>query len=43
MTKLTDRGTTQTLGLVMDAASFLRELWHALTEVPAPKAVRSLR
>jgi hypothetical protein len=43
VTKLTDRGTTQTLGLVMDAASFLRELWHALTEVPAPKAVRSLR
>jgi lysine-ketoglutarate reductase/saccharopine dehydrogenase-like protein (TIGR00300 family) len=41
--KLTDRGTTQTLGLVMDAASFLRELWHALTEVPAPKALRASR
>jgi lysine-ketoglutarate reductase/saccharopine dehydrogenase-like protein (TIGR00300 family) len=29
VTKLTDRGT-QTIGLVMDTASFLRELWHAL-------------
>jgi lysine-ketoglutarate reductase/saccharopine dehydrogenase-like protein (TIGR00300 family) len=29
VTKLTDRGT-QTIGLVMDSASFLRELWHAL-------------
>ncbi len=28
VTKLTDRGSTQSLGLVMDAASFLRELWH---------------
>jgi lysine-ketoglutarate reductase/saccharopine dehydrogenase-like protein (TIGR00300 family) len=43
VTKLTDRGTTQTLGLVMDAASFLRELWHALTDVPAPKATRIAR
>jgi lysine-ketoglutarate reductase/saccharopine dehydrogenase-like protein (TIGR00300 family) len=43
VTKLTDRGTTQTLGLVMDAASFLRELWHALTDVPAPKATRVAR
>jgi lysine-ketoglutarate reductase/saccharopine dehydrogenase-like protein (TIGR00300 family) len=30
VTKLTDRGSTQSLGLVMDAASFLRELWEAL-------------
>jgi len=30
VTKLTDRGSTQSLGLVMDAASFLRELWDAL-------------
>jgi lysine-ketoglutarate reductase/saccharopine dehydrogenase-like protein (TIGR00300 family) len=30
VTKLTDRGSTQTIGLVMDAASFLREIWHAL-------------
>jgi lysine-ketoglutarate reductase/saccharopine dehydrogenase-like protein (TIGR00300 family) len=30
VTKLTDRGSTQTIGLVMDADSFLRELWHAL-------------
>jgi lysine-ketoglutarate reductase/saccharopine dehydrogenase-like protein (TIGR00300 family) len=37
VTKLTDRGT-QTIGLVMDVDSFLRELWHALTEVPAAKA-----
>jgi len=35
VTKLTDRGSTQTIGLVMDAASFLRELWHALAEHPA--------
>jgi lysine-ketoglutarate reductase/saccharopine dehydrogenase-like protein (TIGR00300 family) len=32
VTKLTDRGSTQTIGLVMDAASFLREIWTALTE-----------
>ncbi len=36
VTKLTDRGSTQTIGLVMDAASFLREMWHALTDVPTP-------
>jgi len=30
VTKLTDRGSTQSLGLVMDAASFLRELTEAL-------------
>lgn len=30
VTKLTDRGSIQTLGLVMDAASFLRELSNAL-------------
>jgi hypothetical protein len=30
VTKLTDRGSTQSLGLVMDAASFLRELSEAL-------------
>ena len=35
VTKLTDRGSTQTIGLVMDAASFLRELWEALAHVPA--------
>jgi len=34
VTKLTDRGSTQTIGLVMDAASFLRELAHALHEGP---------
>jgi lysine-ketoglutarate reductase/saccharopine dehydrogenase-like protein (TIGR00300 family) len=28
VTKLTDRGSTQSIGLVMDAASFLREIWH---------------
>ncbi len=32
VTKLTDRGTTQTIGLVMDAASFLRELWHGVRD-----------
>jgi lysine-ketoglutarate reductase/saccharopine dehydrogenase-like protein (TIGR00300 family) len=41
VTKLTDRGTTQTLGLVMDAASFLRELWHAVSEAPAPRVAAS--
>ncbi len=30
VTKLTDRGSIQTIGLVMDSASFLRELCHAL-------------
>ena len=34
VTKLADRGSMQTIGLVMDAASFLRELWRAL-EQPA--------
>ncbi len=38
VTKLTDRGSTQTIGLVMDAASFLREIWHALR--PAEDADR---
>jgi len=33
VTKLTDRGSTQTIGLVMDAASFLRELSEALAQV----------
>jgi len=33
VTKLTDRGSTQSLGLVMDAASFLRELSEALATV----------
>jgi hypothetical protein len=32
VTKLTDRGSTQTIGLVMDADSFLREIWHALRD-----------
>jgi lysine-ketoglutarate reductase/saccharopine dehydrogenase-like protein (TIGR00300 family) len=32
VTKLTDRGSTQSLGLVMDAASFLREIWHRVNE-----------
>jgi lysine-ketoglutarate reductase/saccharopine dehydrogenase-like protein (TIGR00300 family) len=31
VTKLTDRGSTQTIGLVMDADSFLREIWQALS------------
>jgi lysine-ketoglutarate reductase/saccharopine dehydrogenase-like protein (TIGR00300 family) len=35
VTKLTDRGSTQSLGLVMDAASFLRELSEALVAVKA--------
>ncbi len=34
VTKLADRGSTQTIGLVMDAASFLREMWHGV----APQA-----
>jgi lysine-ketoglutarate reductase/saccharopine dehydrogenase-like protein (TIGR00300 family) len=33
VTKLTDRGSTQSLGLVMDAASFLRELSDGLAIV----------
>ena len=38
VTKLTDRGSTQTIGLVMDAASFLREIWHALRPAEAGSA-----
>jgi hypothetical protein len=30
VTKLSDRGTFQGIGIVLDAASFLRELTHAL-------------
>ena len=33
VTKLMDRGSFQTLGLVMDVGSFLRELYEALTGV----------
>jgi lysine-ketoglutarate reductase/saccharopine dehydrogenase-like protein (TIGR00300 family) len=33
VTKLTDRGSTQSIGLVMDAASFLREVWHRVREL----------
>lgn len=37
VTKLTDRGSTQTIGLVMDAAGFLRELRQACRgQVPEP-------
>ncbi len=36
VTKLTDRGSTQTIGLVMDAASFLRELWHGVRDSSLP-------
>ncbi|GAC1395357.1 MAG: TIGR00300 family protein [Vulcanimicrobiaceae bacterium] len=36
VTKLTDRGSTQSIGLVMDAASFLREIWHALRPAEDP-------
>ena len=39
VTKLTDRGSTQTIGLVMDAASFLREVWHSIREL-APNESR---
>ena len=39
VTKLTDRGSTQTIGLVMDAASFLREVWHRIREL-APNESR---
>ena len=41
VTKLTDRGTTQTIGLVMDAASFLRELWDALARAGDRRVVAS--
>jgi lysine-ketoglutarate reductase/saccharopine dehydrogenase-like protein (TIGR00300 family) len=37
VTKLTDRGTTQTIGLVMDAASFLRELSDRIPRSVAAK------
>jgi len=36
VTKLTDRGSTQSIGLVMDAASFLREIWSAVSKETAP-------
>ncbi len=39
VTKLTDRGSTQTIGLVMDAASFLREVWDRIREL-APNESR---
>lgn len=39
VTKLTDRGSTQTIGLVMDAASFLREVWHRIRQL-APNESR---
>ncbi|MBV8580750.1 MAG: TIGR00300 family protein, partial [Candidatus Eremiobacteraeota bacterium] len=35
VTKLTDRGSHQTLGIVMDASSFLRELTLALETAEA--------
>ncbi len=38
MTKLTDRGSTQSLGIVMDAASFLRELTLALETAEAARS-----
>ncbi len=41
VTKLTDRGSTQTIGLVMDAASFLREIAHALRVTPVPQQSRA--
>ncbi len=40
VTKLTDRGSTQTIGLVMDAASFLRGLAEAVA-VAAAEAARA--
>jgi lysine-ketoglutarate reductase/saccharopine dehydrogenase-like protein (TIGR00300 family) len=42
VTKLTDRGSHQTLGIVMDASSFLRELTLAIhaVEDAAPQTVR---
>ncbi len=43
VTKLTDRGTTQTIGLVMDVASFLRDIWDALTAVPAAPSAKAGR
>ena len=35
VTKLTDRGSHQTLGIVMDASSFLRELTLAIQTAEA--------
>ncbi len=35
VTKLTDRGSTQSVGLVMDAASFLREVWERVSDADA--------
>jgi hypothetical protein len=35
VTKLTDRGSHQTLGIVMDASSFLRELSLAIAAAEA--------
>jgi hypothetical protein len=38
VTKLTDRGSQQTLGIVMDASSFLRELTLAIDTAEAANA-----
>jgi hypothetical protein len=35
LTKLVDRGSFQTLGIVMDVAGFLRDLIHELEEIEA--------
>jgi lysine-ketoglutarate reductase/saccharopine dehydrogenase-like protein (TIGR00300 family) len=43
VTKLTDRGSTQTIGLVMDADSFLRELWQALSSDQATRPALAKR
>jgi len=43
VTKLTDRGSTQSVGLVMDAASFLRELTEALEALRAVSVPASPR
>ena len=40
VTKLTDRGTFQAMGLVTDVGLFLRELCHCLDLEPAPKHAR---
>jgi hypothetical protein len=40
VTKLTDRGTFQALGLVTDIGLFLRELCHCLDLESAPKYAR---
>jgi hypothetical protein len=39
VTKLTDRGSHQTLGIVMDASSFLRELSLALAAAEAEPSI----